>query len=287
MTAAELRNVFYTYSKGTPFESAAVTDVSAVFESGMITGIIGHTGSGKSTVAQLINGLLPVSSGEVFVCGKNIWEEPKKMRQVRFTAGLVFQYPEYQLFDETVYKDISFGPKNMGLSEKEIDERVRDAAHDVGLDDTLLEKSPFELSGGQKRRAAIAGVLAMRPKVLILDEPAAGLDPRGRREILGNIAAYRDKTGAAIIMISHSMEDIAEYCDKIVVMSDSKVLLSGTPEEVFSHSDELMKTGLTVPQVTKVLCELKAMGYDVDTSAYTVDKAEKEILRLFGGEGKC
>lgn len=287
MTAAELRNVFYTYSKGTPFESAAVTDVSAVFESGMITGIIGHTGSGKSTVAQLINGLLPVSSGEVFVCGKNIWEEPKKMRQVRFTAGLVFQYPEYQLFDETIYKDISFGPKNMGLSEKEIDERVRDAARDVGLDEALLEKSPFELSGGQKRRAAIAGVLAMRPKVLILDEPAAGLDPRGRREILGNIAAYRDKTGAAIIMISHSMEDIAEYCDKIVVMSDSKVLLSGTPEEVFSHSDELMKTGLTVPQVTKVLCELKAMGYDVDTSAYTVDKAEKEILRLFGGEGKC
>lgn len=287
MTAAELKNVFYTYSKGTPFESAAVTDVSAVFESGMITGIIGHTGSGKSTVAQLINGLLPVSSGEVFVCGKNIWEEPKKMRQVRFTAGLVFQYPEYQLFDETVYKDISFGPKNMGLSEKEIDERVRDAAHDVGLDDALLEKSPFELSGGQKRRAAIAGVLAMRPKVLILDEPAAGLDPRGRREVLGNITAYRDKTGAAIIMISHSMEDIAEYCDKIVVMSDSKVLLSGTPEEVFSHSDELMKTGLTVPQVTKVLCELKAMGYDVDTSAYTVDKAEKEILRLFGGEKKC
>lgn len=287
MTAAELRNVFYTYSKGTPFESAAVTDVSAVFESGMITGIIGHTGSGKSTVAQLINGLLPVSSGEVFVCGKNIWEDPKKMRQVRFTAGLVFQYPEYQLFDETVYKDISFGPKNMGLSEKEIDERVRDAARDVGLDEALLEKSPFELSGGQKRRAAIAGVLAMRPKVLILDEPAAGLDPRGRREILGNIAAYRDKTGAAIIMISHSMEDIAEYCDKIVVMSDSKVLLSGTPEEVFSHSDELMKTGLTVPQVTKVLCDLKTMGYDVDTSAYTVDKAEKEILRLFGGEGKC
>lgn len=287
MTAAELKNVFYTYSKGTPFESAAVTDVSAVFESGMITGIIGHTGSGKSTVAQLINGLLPVSSGEVFVCGKNIWEEPKKMRQVRFTAGLVFQYPEYQLFDETIYKDISFGPKNMGLPEKEIDERVRDAARDVGLDEALLEKSPFELSGGQKRRAAIAGVLAMRPKVLILDEPAAGLDPRGRREILGNIAAYRDKTGAAIIMISHSMEDIAEYCDKIVVMSDSKVLLSGTPEEVFSHSDELMKTGLTVPQVTKVLCELKAMGYDVDTSAYTVDKAEKEILRLFGGEGKC
>ena len=287
MTAAELKNVFYTYSKGTPFESAAVTDVSAVFESGMITGIIGHTGSGKSTVAQLINGLLPVSSGEVFVCGKNIWEEPKKMRQVRFTAGLVFQYPEYQLFDETVYKDISFGPKNMGLPEKEIDERVKDAARDVGLDEALLEKSPFELSGGQKRRAAIAGVLAMRPKVLILDEPAAGLDPRGRREILGNIAAYRDKTGAAIIMISHSMEDIAEYCDKIVVMSDSKVLLSGTPEEVFSHSDELMKTGLTVPQVTKVLCELKAMGYDVDTSAYTVDKAEKEILRLFGGEGKC
>lgn len=287
MISAELKNVFYTYSKGTPFESAAVSDVSAVFESNMITGIIGHTGSGKSTVAQLINGLLPVSSGEVFVCGKNIWAEPKKMREVRFKAGLVFQYPEYQLFDETVYKDISFGPKNMGLSEKETDERVRGAAFDVGLDESLLEKSPFELSGGQKRRAAIAGVLAMRPQVLILDEPAAGLDPKGRREILGKIAGYKERTGAAVIMISHSMEDIAEYCDKIVVMSDSKVLICGTPREVFSHSDELMKTGLTVPQVTKVLCELKNMGYDVDTSAYTVKDAEAEILRLFGGEKKC
>ena len=205
MISAELKNVFYTYSKGTPFESAAVSDVSAVFESNMITGIIGHTGSGKSTVAQLINGLLPVSSGEVFVCGKNIWAEPKKMREVRFKAGLVFQYPEYQLFDETVYKDISFGPKNMGLSEKETDERVREAAFDVGLDESLLEKSPFELSGGQKRRAAIAGVLAMRPQVLILDEPAAGLDPKGRREILGKIAGYKERTGAAVIMIIHSM----------------------------------------------------------------------------------
>ena len=175
----------------------------------------------------------------------------------------------------------------MGLSEKETDERVREAAFDVGLDESLLEKSPFELSGGQKRRAAIAGVLAMRPQVLILDEPAAGLDPKGRREILGKIAGYKERTGAAVIMISHSMEDIAEYCDKIVVMSDSKVLICGTPREVFSHSDELMKTGLTVPQVTKVLCELKNMGYDVDTSAYTVKDAEAEILRLFGGEKKC
>ncbi len=209
------------------------------------------------------------------------------MREVRFTAGLVFQYPEYQLFDETVYKDISFGPKNMGLSEKETDERVREAALAVGLDEALLEKSPFELSGGQKRRAAIAGVLAMRPQVLILDEPAAGLDPKGRREILGKIAGYKERTGAAVIMVSHSMEDIAEYCDRIVVMSDSRVLLCGTPREVFSHADELIGTGLAVPQVTKVLYGLKNMGYDVDTSAYTVKDAEAEILRLFGGEKKC
>lgn len=283
MNAAELKNVSYTYSRGTPFEAAAVTNVSAAFEAGKVTGIIGHTGSGKSTIAQLINGLLPVSSGEVLVCGKNIWKEPKKIRNVRFNAGLVFQYPEYQLFDETVYKDVSFGPRNMGLSEAETDFRVREAVREVGLDESMLQKSPFDLSGGQRRRAAIAGVMAMRPQILILDEPAAGLDPRGRDEILGRLTSYRDETGASVIMISHSMEDIAEYCDNIIVMNKSEVFLSGSTEEVFSHSEELMSVGLSVPQATKVLIELKKLGYNVSTSAFTVGTAEKEILRLIGG----
>lgn len=214
MTAAELKNVSYTYSKGTPFESAAVTDVSAVFESGMITGIIGHTGSGKSTVAQLINGLLPVSSGEVFVCGKNIWEDPKKMRQVRFMAGLVFQYPEYQLFDETIYKDISFGPKNMGLSEKEIDERVRDAAHDVGLDEALLEKSPFELSGGQKRRAALLRALWAGCDTLLLDEPFTGMDPETMKKAA---ALLKERCGErAVLLATHDREAIRELGWRVI-----------------------------------------------------------------------
>lgn len=284
MNAAELKNVSYTYSRGTPFEAAAVKDVSAVFEKGKITGIIGHTGSGKSTVAQLINGLLPLSSGQVFVCGKDIWAEPKKIREVRFLAGLVFQYPEYQLFDETVYKDVAFGPGNMGLSKEETDIRVREAVKMVGLDEDVLDKSPFDLSGGQKRRAAIAGVLAMRPQVLILDEPAAGLDPRGRDEILHRLSEYRDATGASVIMISHSMEDIAEYCDNILVMNKSEAFLFGSAAEVFSHSEELMSVGLSVPQATKVLIELKKLGYDINTSAFTVEDAKREILRLSGGE---
>ena len=283
----QLNHLTHVYNEGTPFEKVALNDVTLEIQTGEFIGLIGHTGSGKSTLIQHLNGIISPSSGEILLDGENIHKDKAKLKEVRRRIGLAFQYPEYQLFEMTVYKDVAFGPTNLGLSAEQIHENVVAALNIVGIDETFYEKSPFELSGGQKRRAAIAGVLAMRPKVLILDEPAAGLDPRGRREILGNIAAYRDKTGAAIIMISHSMEDIAEYCDKIVVMSDSKVLLSGTPEEVFSHSDELMKTGLTVPQVTKVLCELKTMGYDVDTSAYTVDKAEKEILRLFGGEGKC
>lgn len=287
MNAAELKNVSYTYSRGTPFEAAAVINVSAVFREGRITGIIGHTGSGKSTIAQLINGLLPISSGEVFVCGKNIWADPKKIRGVRFTAGLVFQYPEYQLFDETVYKDVAFGPTNMGLSKEETDLRVREAVREVGLGDEVLDKSPFDLSGGQRRRAAIAGVLAMRPKILILDEPAAGLDPRGRDEILRRISDYRDEAGASVIMISHSMEDIAEYCEDIIVMNRSEVFLAGSAEEIFSHAEELMSVGLSVPQATKVLIELKKLGYDVNTSAFTVGAAEKEILRLIGGGVRC
>lgn len=283
MISAELRNASYTYSSGTPFESAAVKNVSATFEKGTITGVIGHTGSGKSTVAQLINGLLPVTSGEVFVCGKNIWEDKKNIRGVRFKAGLVFQYPEYQLFDETVYKDVAFGPKNMGLDDAEIDARVREAIRAVGLDDDVLDKSPFDLSGGQKRRAAIAGVLAMRPEILILDEPAAGLDPRGREEIMRHLAEYRDTTGASVIMISHSMEDIALYCDNILVMNKGEVFLYGTAAEVFSHAEELMSVGLSVPQATKVLIELKKLGFDVKCSAFTTEDAEREILSIGGG----
>lgn len=283
MISAELKNASYTYSSGTPFEAAAVKNVSVAFEKGAITGVIGHTGSGKSTVAQLINGLLPVSSGEVFVCGKNIWEDKKNIRGVRFKAGLVFQYPEYQLFDETVYKDVAFGPKNMGLDDAEIDARVREAVRAVGLGEEVLNKSPFDLSGGQKRRAAIAGVLAMRPEILILDEPAAGLDPRGREEIMKHLAEYRDTTGASVIMISHSMEDIALYCDNILVMNGGEVFLYGTAREVFSHAEELMGVGLSVPQATKVLIELKKLGFDVPCSAFTVGDAEKEILDIGGG----
>lgn len=283
MTVAELRNACYTYSKDTPFEKAAVNDVNVKFEQGKITGIIGHTGSGKSTLSQLLNGLLKVSSGEVYVNDKNIWAEPKKIKEVRFKVGLVFQYPEYQLFDETVRKDISFGPKNMGLDQKEIDERVIEAIRFVGLPEDLLDMSPFDISGGQKRRAAIAGIMAMRPEILVLDEPAAGLDPSGKREIFDRLKQYKDDTHSTLIIISHSMEDMAEFCDNIVVMSDSKVFLSGTVDEVFSHSKELTSVGLTVPQATQILMELKSMGYDVNTAAYTAESAVSEIMKLFKG----
>ena len=286
MTVAELRNACYTYSKDTPFEKAAVNDVNVQFEQGKITGIIGHTGSGKSTLSQLLNGLLKVSSGEVYVNDKNIWAEPKKIKEIRFKVGLVFQYPEYQLFDETIRKDISFGPKNMGLDQKAIDERVIEAIRFVGLPEDILDMSPFDISGGQKRRAAIAGIMAMRPEILVLDEPAAGLDPSGKKEIFDRLRKYKDDTHSTLIIISHSMEDMAEFCDNIVVMSDSRVFLSGTVDEVFSHSKELMSVGLTVPQATQILMELKAMGYDVNTAAYTVDSAVSEIMKLFEGGDK-
>ena len=232
MTAAELRNVFYTYSKGTPFESAAVTDVSAVFESGMITGIIGHTGSGKSTVAQLINGLLPVSSGEVFVCGKNIWEDPKKMRQVRFTAGLVFQYPEYQLFEETVYKDIAFGPGNMGLDQKEIDRRVREAAAFVGLTDAQLDASPFELSGGQMQRLMIARIFLLKPKILLADEPTSMVDACSRATILDMLLQLRDEIGMTIIFITHDIGLAYYISDTVYIMEHGKFVEYGKADEV-------------------------------------------------------
>lgn len=287
MNAVELNNVTFVYSKDTPFEKTAASDISAYFEEGKTTGIIGHTGSGKSTLAQMINGLLKPTSGEVLVLEKNIWAEPKKIKEVRFTVGLVFQYPEYQLFEETVAKDIAFGPKNMKLDKNEIDIRVKEAAHFVGLDEKLLDASPFDLSGGQKRRVAIAGVMAMRPKVLILDEPAAGLDPRGRDEILSRISEYKERTNSTVIMISHSMEDMARYCDKILVMAKGKPYLYGTPAEIFSDAERIEAVGLGVPRVTKLMQKLAEMGYNVDTSVYTVDGAEKEILRLLGGDGNA
>ena len=280
MNAAELRGVSYVYSEHTPFCKVAVDKIDISFEEKLVTGIIGHTGSGKSTVSQLLNGLLKPTAGVVEVDGKNIWAEPKKIRQVRFSVGLVFQYPEYQLFEETCYTDIAFGPKNMGLDEKEIDLRVREAAEIVGIPEELFEKSPFDLSGGQKRRIAIAGIMAMRPKILILDEPAAGLDPRGRDEILSRIVEYRKKTDSTVIMISHSMEDMAVYCDKILVMSDSKPYMYGTPSEVFGRAAELESVGLTVPQVTKMMISLAEKGFDVRTDIYTVAQAKAEIERL-------
>ena len=280
MNAAELRGVSYVYSEHTPFCKVAVDHIDITFEEKIVTGIIGHTGSGKSTVSQLLNGLLRPSEGVVEVDGKDIWAEPKKIKDVRFSVGLVFQYPEYQLFEETCYKDIAFGPKNMGLDEKEIDERVREAAEIVGLPEELFEKSPFDLSGGQKRRVAIAGIMAMRPKILILDEPAAGLDPRGRDEILTRIVKYREKTDSTVIMISHSMEDMAVYCNKILVMSESKPYMYGTPSEVFGRAADLEAVGLTVPQVTKMMLALAEQGFDVRTDVYTVAQAKDEIERL-------
>ena len=287
MNAAELRKVSYIYSENTPFRKVAVNDIDITFEEKIITGIIGHTGSGKSTVSQLLNGLLKPTAGTVSVEGKNIWEDPKRIREVRFTVGVVFQYPEYQLFEETVYKDIAFGPKNMGLEEQEIDTRVRMAAEFVGLTPDFFDKSPFDLSGGQKRRVAIAGVMAMSPKILILDEPAAGLDPRGRDEIISRIVEYRKKTDSTVIMISHSMEDMAAYCDKILVMNEAKPFFYGTPAEVFGKAEILESIGLSVPQVTKLMLELHRRGYDVRTDIYTVEQAKAEVERLIGGDAVC
>ncbi len=287
MNAAELKGVSYVYSKNTPFMKVAVDNIDIIFEENKITGLIGHTGSGKSTVAQMLNGLLRPTDGDVVIHGKNMWADPKKIKEFRYMTGLVFQYPEYQLFEETVYKDIAFGPKNMGLSEEEIDVRVREAARFVGIPDDMLEKSPFDISGGQKRRVAIAGVMAMRPKNLVLDEPAAGLDPRGRDEILSKICEYQKQTSSTVIMISHSMEDMALYCDKLVVMSHSKPIMTGTCAEVFSRAEEIETAGLAVPQVTKLMLELAKKGYDVNTSVYTVEEAKKELLRVLGGEKKC
>ena len=279
----EVRNLDYIYSAGTPFEHKALDNVSFALEPGEFVGIIGHTGSGKSTLMQQMNGLLKPTSGQVLLDGVDIWSDKKLTRQARFRVGLVFQYPEYQLFEETVYRDIAFGPKNMGLEEKEVDRRVREAAGFVGLTEQQLEVSPFDLSGGQKRRVAIAGVIAMEPEVLILDEPTAGLDPVGRAEILGNIEAYRQAKNATIMMVSHSMEDVARLTDRLLVMNGSRLAMDGTPSEVFSRAQELLAMGLNIPQVTQVFLELKKLGLDVK-SVYTMDQAVAEIVRLRGGK---
>ena len=279
----EVRNLDYIYSAGTPFEHKALDNVSFALEPGEFVGIIGHTGSGKSTLMQQMNGLLKPTSGQVLLDGVDIWSDKKLTRQARFRVGLVFQYPEYQLFEETVYRDIAFGPKNMGLEEKEVDRRVREAAGFVGLTEAQLEVSPFDLSGGQKRRVAIAGVIAMEPEVLILDEPTAGLDPVGRAEILGNIEAYRQAKNATIMMVSHSMEDVARLTDRLLVMNGSRLAMDGMPLEVFSRAQELLAMGLNIPQVTQVFLKLKALGLDVK-SVYTMEQAVAEIVRLRGGK---
>ena len=278
----EAKNLTYIYSVGTPFEHKALDDISFSVERGEFIGIIGHTGSGKSTLMQQLNGLLKPTSGTVLLDGQDIWSDKKLTRQARFRVGLVFQYPEYQLFEETVYKDIAFGPKNMGLSPEEVDRRVREAAGFVGLTEQQLEVSPFDLSGGQKRRVAIAGVIAMEPEVLILDEPTAGLDPVGRSEILGNIQSYRKAKNATIMMVSHSMEDVARLTDRLLVMNGSKLAMDAPPAQVFTHAEELAQMGLNIPQVTQVFLELKKLGLDVK-NVYTIEQAAAEIRRLKGG----
>ena len=279
----EVKNLNYIYSAGTPFEHQALDNVNFSVNRGEFIGIIGHTGSGKSTLMQQLNGLLKPTSGQVLLDGQDIWSDKRLTRQARFRVGLVFQYPEYQLFEETVYKDIAFGPKNMGLKPEEIDRRVREAAGFVGLTDTQLEVSPFDLSGGQKRRVAIAGVIAMEPEVLILDEPTAGLDPVGRAEILGNIEAYRKAKNATIMMVSHSMEDVARLTDRLLVMNGSKLAMDGTPAEVFTQAEELLEMGLNIPQVTQVFLHLRALGIDV-ANVYTISQAVQQLKMLKGGK---
>jgi len=278
----EVNNLTHIYSAGTPFEHTALKDVSFAVDRGEFIGVIGHTGSGKSTLMQHLNGLLKPTSGEVLLDGKSIWADKKTTREARFRVGLVFQYPEYQLFEETVYKDIAFGPGNMGLSAAEIDRRVREAAGFVGLTDKQLEVSPFDLSGGQKRRVAIAGVIAMEPEVLILDEPTAGLDPAGRAEILQNIESYRKAKNATIMMVSHSMNDVARMTDRLLVMNGAHLAMDGTPGEVFTRAEELLAMGLDIPELTHVFLHLKQMGLPVEP-VYTMKQAVAALTALKGG----
>ena len=277
----ELQNVSYYYGKGTAFEVKALDNVSFCVKNNSITGLIGHTGSGKSTLAQLFNGLEKPTEGKVLLDDCDIWDKKYKGQRICFRVGLVMQYPEYQLFEETVYNDIAFGPRNMGIKEDEIKMRVADAVAFVGLTPEVMQQSPFDLSGGQKRRVAIAGIMAMQPELLVLDEPAAGLDPSGRSEIFGGIKKYRDTTGATVLIISHSMEDMAEYCDDIIVMNRGAVILNGSKDEIFSDSDRLIKAGLDIPQITRVMRILAQNGIEIDASCCTKDKAVAELLRAY------
>ena len=287
MAILETQGLTYTYSQGTPFEKTAVDHVDLKIDEGALIGVMGHTGSGKSTLIQHFNGLLQPTSGKVLLDGRDIWEDKSKIRDVRFQVGLVFQYPEYQIFEETVFKDIAFGPKNMGLSEEEIKRRVLDTANDIGLREELLERSPFELSGGQRRRVAIAGVMAMEPRVLILDEPTAGLDPAGRDKILSHIRQYHERTKNTVMIVSHSMEDIAGFADKILVMNKAKLFCFDETEKVFSRAEEIADIGLDVPQVTRVFLELKRQGLDFGKDVYTVGYVRDLLLKqLAARKGK-
>ena len=284
--AIRFENVSYAYGRGTPFCKVAADHIDLSIREGVITGIIGHTGSGKSTVLQLMNGLLRPDEGRVYVQGEDIWAKPKEIQKIAFKVGLVFQYPEYQLFEETVEKDVAFGPKNMGLPKEEIARRVKEALQFTGIGEELAESSPFDLSGGQKRRVAIAGVIAMQPEVLVLDEPAAGLDPRGREEIFSNVQAYQRTTGKTVVIVSHSMEDMARYAEDLIVMNEGKPVLSGSCMEVFAHRAELEKTGLAVPQITTLMERLRELGMPVSSEIYTVEEAKNALLPLLEGGKK-
>ena len=283
----KIEHLTHTYGAGTPFQRNAVEDLSFSVQEGEFLGIIGHTGSGKSTLIQHLNGLLKPTSGRILLNGQDIWAEPKKIRQVRFRVGLVFQYPEYQLFEETVYKDIAFGPANMGKTGEELDRCVRNAAKLVGLKTATLDKSPFELSGGQKRRVALAGVMAMEPEVLVLDEPTAGLDPAGRENLMANIRDFHNNHGGTVILVSHSMDEIAQNVDRILVMKSAHALMEGTPREVFARAEELISAGLNVPQVTRVAMALQRRGLPIDPAVYTVEELRQALMALGKGGGAC
>lgn len=279
----EVKNLCHTYSVGTPFEHKAVVNMNFTIEKGEFLGVIGHTGSGKSTLMQHLNGLLKPTSGQILLHGEDIHKDKQTTRAARFRVGLVFQYPEYQLFEDTVYQDIAFGPKNMGLNDEQIRERVLRAIGFVGLSEDVLEKSPFDLSGGQKRRAAIAGVIAMEPEIIIFDEPTAGLDPVGCKALLENIRSYQKAANATVLMVSHSMDDVALLADRLLVLNKGEVEMLASPCEVFAHAERLQEIGLTVPQVTAVLLRLRELGVDIDTATYTVPDAARKLLRLKGG----
>lgn len=285
MAEIKINNLSYYHGKDTPYQVKALDNIQVTIPHGMITGLIGHTGSGKSTLVQMLNGLLKPYEGSVLIQGKDIWENPKKIRDTRFRVGLVMQYPEYQLFEETVRKDIAYGPRNMGLEEEEIAVRVEEAARFAGITPDLLDRSPFDLSGGQKRRVAIAGIIAMRPEVLVLDEPAAGLDPQGREAIFENILSYHEESGNTVIIVSHSMEDMAKYCDHLIVMNEGRLFMQGDRDYVFSRSDRLTEIGLDIPQITKMMLCLQKLGVDVDGGIYTVEQAMERMLKLYRNNG--